>query len=273
MKHAMTTKLTIHAVGKSTLGIVAMVLGLSVGALQGATTFTDGAAGNTGIHMSDNWSNGLPTGTNAGTVGTGFSTSYFNGMELVGYDITYNGTSSLGAAAASIRLDDGTSLTFNDSSSFNVDGRLNIGYDSGSASVFLNDNASATVSERVVFGGTGATGGSLSLSGNSFFSTSTQQVILGDTGNSYNLTLSDAGVFESNSTSWAINANNLVVNFEQADTNITPTFKLNAGGSTSFSDSFFQYQIDGVSTTLGDERFVVTEGIDGFDTLTLTTIP
>jgi hypothetical protein len=272
MKKTMTTALTKHAFGRSTLGMFALALGLGVSTVQGATTFT--GASSTGIHVAGNWNNGLPTGTNAGTVATGFATSFFNGFEAVDWDLTYNGTSSLGASAASLRLDDGTTFTFNDSSTLTVDGRLNIGFDSGSAELFLNDNASATVAERVVFGGTGATGGSLSLAGNSSFATSALQVILGNTGNNYNLTLSDAGVFESNATSWGINANTMTVNFEQADQNITPTFKLNADGSTAFSNSFFIYQIDGVSTTLADERFVLTEGsTGGFDTLTLTTIP
>ena len=271
MKKTMTIPLTKHAFGRSTLGMFALALVLGVSTVQGATTFT--GASSTGIHVAGNWNNGLPTGTNAGTVATGFATSFFNGFEAVDWDITYNGTSSLGAAAASLRLSDGTSFTFNDSATLTVGSRLTIG-SVGSAELFFNGNTSATVGEIVFFGSANTTGASLSLAGNSFFATSESQTGLGGTGNNYNLTLSDAAVFESNSTSWAINANTMTVNFEQADQNITPTFKLNADGSNAFSNSFFIYQINGVSTTLADERFVITEGsTGGFDTLTLTTIP
>jgi hypothetical protein len=272
MKHATITKLTNYAVGKPTLSIAALALGLSVGALQGATIFTDGQVDDSRIDRPDNWSNGLPTGTNAGTVGTGFSTTFFNQFQPADYDVTYNGNSSL--SGIELRLDDGTSLTFNDTSSFSSTGVLFIGFDSGSAQMTFNDSATATLSAGMRFGGNdGATGGSLSLSGNSFFDAVGDVLILGD-GINYDLTLNDSAVFETNDSSkwFAKTGNALIVNFEQANTNITPSFKILESGGTVFSDSFFQYQIDGVNTTLADSRFVQSNS-DGYDILQLTTIP
>ncbi len=271
----MKTQKTIieSVIGKVGLGAVALLLGLHIGTVQAATIFTDGHVGASGIHLVNNWDNGLPIGANAGTVSTEYSTTYFNTFVADNYQITYNGASSLTGVSASIALAGGTSLTFNDSSTFTVGGRLTIG-SVGSAEVVLNGNASATVAERLIFGSVDTTGASLSLSGNSSFATSTNPantVVLGGTGNNYNLTLSDSAVFQSNASSWGINSNTITVNFEQANPNFTPTFKLNE--VMSFSGAFFLYQINGVATTLADERFVLTEGVNGYDTLTVIPEP
>jgi hypothetical protein len=263
-------KLTKLPIAKLTLGIASLAIGLGMGIASAATTFTDGSTSGTGIHLAANWSNGLPTGTNAGTVSTEFSTSYFNGFVADDYHITYNGASSLSGVNASIALAGGTSLTFNESSTFTVGGRLTIG-SVGSADVILSGNASATVAERVIFGSADTTGASLSLGGNSSFTTSTNQVVLGGTGKNYNLTLSDSAIFEDNASSYGVNGNTLTVNFQQGNELFTPTWQIPS--VRSFTTTFVQYQIDGVNTTLGDERFVVTEGVEGFNTLQLTVIP
>lgn len=50
------------------------------------------------------------------------------------------------------------------------------------------------------------------------------------------------------------NSASIVVNFQQADNRYTPTWTL--GEAADFNQATIQYQINGVDTTLSDERFV-----------------
>ena len=253
-----------------TLGL----LGCYTASMAADLSWDDGYAPDSRIDRSANWdADGLPdlASGNTGTVGTGFTTENWTGYQFTGMNITYTGDSSL-TSAGNARPSGGASITFNDTSSF-TSSRLYLGYASGGGAFTFNDNSTGTISSHLAFGWTAGTpsSGTLNLGGNALINTDRLELRSPGVALVHHLTLADSSSLIVTGTPFADANQTLIVNFEQADNEFTPSWLIDESRSHDFS--YVQYQINGVATTLLDARFVLTEGVGGFDTLQLSTIP
>ncbi len=267
-----------------TILVAAVVLLGAAGFAHGATVTWDGGAGDDFVHRPQNWTDDqLPTNTFDGIVPTGIDTLMSPNLTLTDYHITFNGNSTFTGQGG--LLDDGTTLVFNDTSFIDTQvSRLYLSrVGSSPVSVTFNDSSSADLAENLSMGDISSpydAGASTALYLNdqsTFTIAAAVNVNAYNGGTQHSWTLAGQSVLTVEGTTGVVSINDhgtLLVNFVQT-ARVTPTWRIHEGAlaSQSFQAVWIQYQINGVNTTLADERFVLTEGVGGYDVLQLVIPP
>ncbi|MCH8526955.1 MAG: PEP-CTERM sorting domain-containing protein [Kiritimatiellae bacterium] len=242
--------------------------------------WTDGSSSNSHAATSSNWENGIlpnPTNGYTGVVPDGFQVTKNWDGGLRDLRISFMGSSSFEGSVASgnMWVDQGNiALIFNDSSAFNALKRVNLGAPfAGDATLTFNDNSTGTAGGdghlRFRAGGPG----SLALNHDATFTYLDSIHLEYDATEGiqdHRITLSDRAklIGEGSGGLWRSGSAEITFDFRPADPNNTPGWTL---PTNSFNQSWINWEINGVSTTLADERFSIIQNIDS--TYTLTAIP
>lgn len=242
--------------------------------IYGAVLVWDGGGANTYVYTSANWNpNGLPKSGNTGVVPAGFTTTAVWGDGLDGMKIDYNGDSSF-RWSGNAYPNGGFALNFNDTSTLIMPNRLYLAAGTGGASLTFNQQASGFIGDYLNFGNSSGSpsAASLTLNDESTFTYTTALYALDDGPNlTHTVTLNDKAKFIGlSSTFYYSPGTKLVMNFVQENRGFTPSWTLPSYAN--FNQSFIQYQINGINTTLSDERFLQST-IGGKKILFLATIP